>query len=246
MYKFSLGLRLGLFPGHSDIVNLTILRYSCPFFAWWHGASSCINILQTCIYACESLVYPATISDTFQNSCLFQDLENINQIICIGGCFILRMIYFSCVFHHITFLKVFWHNANAQQTDAVWGSSENIMFPYCFSVQYSCFFLNKKVKMAGLQDLLLKIIEQSAKQFHKSHLYPWKAGQLKLFYMNFSEMMKWWFWWYDYLYELFFWDFHFLLGWNKSHQLDTWWHLWELQFCYNLFELRFHTLNIPM
>lgn len=93
-----MGLRSGLFPGHSDIVNLTILRYSCPFFAWWHGASSCINILQTCI-----CMWICSLScNNFRCFWQFQDPGNINQTIWIRGCFILCTIYFSYVFFIIS------------------------------------------------------------------------------------------------------------------------------------------------
>ena len=46
--KFSIGLRSGLFLGHSNNLIFFVLRKSVTIFARWHGAPSCINISQLC------------------------------------------------------------------------------------------------------------------------------------------------------------------------------------------------------
>jgi len=52
--KFSIGLRSGLFPGHSNNLIFFVLRKSVTIFARWHGAPSCVNISQLCTAICNS------------------------------------------------------------------------------------------------------------------------------------------------------------------------------------------------
>ena len=73
--KFSIGLRSGLFPGHSNILIFFILRKSVTIFARWHGVPSCINISQICTAMSTSLSLP----DIFCHSWWFRDRGRIGR-----------------------------------------------------------------------------------------------------------------------------------------------------------------------
>ena len=51
--KFSIGLRLGLFPDHFRKVILLAPKNSVKIYERWHSAPSCIKILQSCTDMCS-------------------------------------------------------------------------------------------------------------------------------------------------------------------------------------------------
>lgn len=116
------------------VVTLTCLRYSCIFFALWHGGLSCINVCNR-ICACEYLQYPASLSATFDNSYCFLrsvvpntfDLEGVSQLS-------------YDMSHHISFLEALWYNVDAiKQLQCRFIRDHNVFSLFVWSIFISFF-----------------------------------------------------------------------------------------------------------
>ena len=146
--KFSIGLRSGLFPGHS-ITWYFLSWESLTIFARWHGALSCINILQLCTAMCNSnfsfinsryfLPFMVVLGSR-KNRPAVPWLEIALQIITLGGCFMVCCVNLSLYRVPGCLLTVLFLAANCW----IVVSLENKTLDHCWLVQSLYFFANCK------------------------------------------------------------------------------------------------------
>ena len=102
--QFSIGLRSGLFPGHSSMLILCWSRKLCTILDRWHEAPSCINTEQwwtamcNCNFSRRRFTYrePFIVTSAGKKYSAAVPLTDIApQIIWQVGCFTVGIVYFS-------------------------------------------------------------------------------------------------------------------------------------------------------
>ena len=104
VHKFSIGLRSGLLPGHFRRVIFLALKKSVTIVKRWHGAPSCIKIVQSCTDTCScsfsfikfKYLWPfIVVLDFKKKSPAIPLIEIASHTITFGGCFTISWVYFS-------------------------------------------------------------------------------------------------------------------------------------------------------